>query len=89
MEDANAVAESEPLVRPFLYGLIERGLRNIYVSDGGDGPTYVQGVLIPQLHAVIQVGDVVEVRILDLAEKFIYATIEVGGREPKVTRIGT
>ena len=67
-DDHDAVPERKVLFREVPDRFLERCLGYVDVSDRSNGPTYVQGVRIPQLHAIIHVGDVVEVWIPDLPQ---------------------
>ena len=69
LDNPYPLPQREPLIGPLPHRFIEGGLCKVDVPDGGDGPPYVQGVLVPQLHAVIEIGDVVEVRVRDLPKQ--------------------
>jgi hypothetical protein len=47
-------------------------------------PSNVLCVLIPQLHPVRHVGDVVQVRVGQFSEQSVHAAIEHGGRAPQL-----
>jgi hypothetical protein len=48
------------------------------VANGGNHPTDVQRVRVPQLHAIIHVGDVVEIGVFDFSQEFTDARMQVG-----------
>jgi hypothetical protein len=74
------VAKYKPLIRPLLHGFVECGSCNVYMPDRCNDPSDVQGVLIPQLHPVTHICDVVEVGILKFPQQLIHHTIQVGIR---------
>lgn len=86
---ADTLAQRKPLVRPFLDGPIECSPRYVYVSNRSDGPTDVQGVLVPQLHAVAHIGDVVKVGVADLPQQLIDARMHVRKRRAREAGLGT
>ena len=72
-----------------LHGLVEGGTRHENGARSGDNPPDMQRVLVPQLHAEAHIGDVVQVRVLKLAQQFIHALIETVVRSPNEVRFGT
>ena len=64
LDHAKYLAEaSKPLVRPFLHRLTDAA-RATWMCPTAARSTYAQSMLIPQLHTVAHIGDVVEVGVL-------------------------
>ena len=66
-DEPDALPEREALVRPFVHGCLEGCLSERDVADSRNRPTDMVRVPIPQLHAEAHVGDVVQVRVRQLA----------------------
>jgi hypothetical protein len=62
------LSQCEMLARPVRYGCIERRLSNCDATRRGDGPPDMLRVPLPQHDAEAHVGDVMRVRIRQLAQ---------------------
>ena len=77
LNDTDAVAQREPLIGPLLHGSIKGGLRDVDVPDRSDRQPDMERVLIPQLHAITHVGDVVQVRVSEFPQQLVHLAVEV------------
>jgi hypothetical protein len=66
LNDPYALEQHEPLIGPLPHGLVECDARDIDVPDCRDRPSNMQRILVSQLHAIVHVVDVVEVRVRKL-----------------------
>jgi hypothetical protein len=87
--EQNAVAKRELFVRKSLHRFVEGGTCEINVADCGHRPTNVKRRFVPQLEAVIQVGDVVQIRAFDFSEQLTNAEMQVRILTSRQPALGT
>jgi hypothetical protein len=86
--EQHSISERKLLVGPLLDGFIESGTRQEHRPRSCDNPADMQRVPVPQFHAKVHVGDIVQVRVLKLPQQLVHALIETVVCPPNEVRFG-